>query len=168
MGQLKKEDNDLYNIDIETYFRTFDNDGNAKKQKSIRLFKNRGFNSEGTERLLFYLGWILAALDQGRVIFIDEIDAKLHFLVTDYIIKLFNSIDNNPKSAQLICTAHNIMLMDEDLRRDQICFTSKNRYGESTLSSLSDYKNVRKTDLFSKRYLAGFYTKLPDMSADEV
>lgn len=168
MGQLKKEDNDLYNIDIETYFSTFDNDGNAKKQKSIRLFKNRGFNSEGTERLLFYLGWILAALDQGRVIFIDEIDAKLHFLVTDYIIKLFNSIDNNPKNAQLICTAHNIMLMDEDLRRDQICFTSKNRYGESSLSSLSDYKNVRKTDLFSKRYLAGFYTKLPDMSADEV
>ena len=110
-----------------------------------------------------YLGWILAALDQGRVIVIDEIDAKLHFLVADYIIKLFNSIDTNPKNAQLICTAHNVMLMDEDLRRDQIYFTSKDKYGESSLVSLSDYKNVRKTDLFSKRYLAGFYAKLPDM-----
>lgn len=84
-------------------------------------------------------------------------------LVADYIIKLFNSIDTNPKNAQLICTAHNVMLMDEDLRRDQIYFTSKDKYGESSLVSLSDYKNVRKTDLFSKRYLAGFYAKLPDM-----
>ena len=113
--------------------------------------------------MLYYLGWILAALDQGRVIFIDEVDAKLHFLVADYIIKLFNSIDNNPKNAQLICTAHNIMLMDEDLRRDQIYFTSKDKVGVSTLTSLSDFTNVRKNDLFSKKYLAGFYTSLPDM-----
>ena len=113
-----------------------------------------------------YLGWMLAALDQGRVILIDEIDAKLHFLVADYLIKLFNSIDNNPKNAQLICTAHNVMLMDEDLRRDQIYFTSKNEYGESSLAALSDYKNVRKENLFSKRYLAGFYSKLPDMNRE--
>ena len=166
VGQLKQEDSNLYNIDLETYFNAYDKKGKVKSKKSVRLFKNRGFNSEGTERLLYYLGWILAALDQGRVIFVDEIDSKLHFLVTDYIIKLFNSIDNNPKNAQLICTAHSIMLMDEDLRRDQIYFTSKNALGESNLSSLSDYKNVRKSDLFSKRYLAGFYTELPDMSKE--
>lgn len=166
VGQLKQEDSNLYNIDLETYFNAYDKKGKVKSKKNVRLFKNRGFNSEGTERLLYYLGWILAALDQGRVIFVDEIDSKLHFLVTDYIIKLFNSIDNNPKNAQLICTAHSIMLMDEDLRRDQIYFTSKNALGESNLSSLSDYKNVRKSDLFSKRYLAGFYTELPDMSKE--
>lgn len=107
---------------------------------------------------------MLAALDQGRVILIDEIDAKLHFLVADYLLKLFNSIDKNPKNAQLICTAHNVMLMDEDLRRDQIYFTSKDSVGESTLVSLSDYPNVRKNDLFSKKYLAGFYAQLPDMT----
>ena len=135
-------------------------------QKDIMLFKDRGFNSEGTERLLCYLGWMLAALDKGRVIFIDEIDAKLHFLVADYLIGLFNSIDNNFKNAQLVCTAHNVMLMDEDLRRDQIYFTSKDEYGESKLVALSDYKNVRKENLFSKRYLAGFYSKLPDMTRD--
>lgn len=162
-GQLKKEEKNLYNIDLETFFVVYDEKGRIKGKKDVLLYKNAGFNSEGTARLLCYLGWILAALDQGRVIVIDEIDAKLHFLVADYIIKLFNSIDTNPKNAQLICTAHNVMLMDEDLRRDQIYFTSKDKYGESSLVSLSDYKNVRKTDLFSKRYLAGFYAKLPDM-----
>ena len=162
-GQLKQEDADLFNIDLETSFYVYDKDDNVVGTKNVRIFKNRGFNSEGTERLLYYLGWILAALDQGRVIFIDEVDAKLHFLVADYIIQLFNSIDNNPKNAQLICTAHNIMLMDEDLRRDQIYFTCKDKVGVSTLASLSDFTNVRKNDLFSKKYLAGFYTSLPDM-----
>lgn len=163
-GQLKQEEKNLYNIDLETFFDVYDGKGRVKGKKDILLYKNAGFNSEGTARLLCYLGWILAALDQGRVIVIDEIDAKLHFLVADYIVKLFNSIDTNPKNAQLICTAHNVMLMDEELRRDQIYFTSKDKYGESSLVSLSDYKNVRKTDLFSKRYLAGFYAKLPDMA----
>lgn len=166
-GQLKQEENNLFNIDMVTEFDVYDE--NSKKRiskKDIMLFKDKGFNSEGTERLLCYLGWILAALDQGRVILIDEIDAKLHFLVADYLLRLFNSIDNNPKNAQLVCTAHNVMLMDEDLRRDQIYFTSKDEYGESNLVSLSDYKNVRKENLFSKRYLAGFYSKLPDMTRD--
>ncbi len=163
LGQLKQEEKNLYNIDLETFFDVYDKNGEIKGKKDILLFKNAGFNSEGTVRLLCYLGYILAALDQGRVIVIDEIDAKLHFLVADYIIKLFNSIDTNPKNAQLICTAHNVMLMDEDLRRDQIYFTSK-KHGESCLVSLSDCKKVRKTDLFSKRYLAGFYAKLPDMA----
>lgn len=166
-GQLKQEENNLFNIDMVTEFDVYDENSKKKiSKKDIMLFKDKGFNSEGTERLLCYLGWILAALDQGRVILIDEIDAKLHFLVADYLLRLFNSIDNNPKNAQLVCTAHNVMLMDEDLRRDQIYFTSKDEYGESNLVSLSDYKNVRKENLFSKRYLAGFYSKLPDMTRD--
>lgn len=166
-GQLKAESEGLYNIDMKTAFDIYDDKGAVVGQKGVMLFKESGFNSEGTVRLLCYLGWILAALDQGRVIFIDEIDSRLHFLVADYIVQLFNSIENNPKNAQLICTAHNVMLMDDGLRRDQIYFTSKDSYGCSTLVSLADYTGVRKTDLFSKRYLAGFYADLPDMSEDK-
>lgn len=164
IGQLKQENSSLFNIDMVTAFKVFDSDNRHVGNKDVLLFKNKGFNSEGTVRLLCYLGWILAALDQGRVIVIDEIDSKLHFLVADYLLKLFNSIDKNAKNAQLICTAHNVMLMDEDLRRDQIYFTSKDSVGVSTLVSLSDYPAVRKGDLFSKKYLAGFYANLPDMT----
>ncbi|MCI8596528.1 MAG: ATP-binding protein [Clostridia bacterium] len=166
LGQLKQEEKNLYNLDLETFFEVYDRKGKVKGNLDILLFKHAGFNSEGTERLLCYLGWVLAALDQGRVIVIDEIDAKLHFLVADYLLHLFNSIDKNPKNAQLICTAHNVMLMDEDLRRDQIYFTSKDEHGESMLVALSDFNNVRKNDLFSKKYLAGFYAGLPNMKDD--
>ena len=166
-GQLKAENEGLYNIDMKTDFDVFDDNDSVVGKKDVMLFKDNGFNSEGTVRLLCYLGWVLAALDQGRVIFIDEIDSRLHFLVADYIVQLFNSIENNPRNAQLICTAHNVMLMDDGLRRDQIYFTSKDSRGRSSLVSLADYTGVRKTDLFSKRYLAGFYADLPDMSENK-
>ncbi len=163
-GQLKQENEHMYNIDLNTKFDVYNNMNEKVATKDIMLFKDRGFHSEGTIRLLCYLGYILAALDKGRVILIDELDSKLHFLVADYLIKMFNSIDKNLKNAQLICTAHNVMLMDDDLRRDQIYFTSKDEFGVSSLVSLSDYKGVRKNDLFSKKYLAGFYSKLPNLN----
>lgn len=163
-GQLKQEETNLFNIDMQTTFDVFNSEREKVGSENIMLFKDNGFNSEGTIRLLCYLGWLLVALDKGKVIFIDEIDSRLHFLVADYLIRLFNSIDKNRNNAQLICTAHNVMLMDEDLRRDQIYFTSKDKYGESRLVSLSDFNSVRKNDLFSKRYLAGFYVGLPNMN----
>lgn len=166
-GQFKAENESLYHIDVRTDFNVYDNDNNVVGTKNVMLFKENGFNSEGTVRLLCYMGWILAALDQGRTIFIDEIDSKLHFLVADYIIGMFNSIEDNPKNAQLICTAHNVLLMDDGMRRDQIYFTSKDSQGRSTLVSLADFNGVRKNDLFSKRYLAGFYASLPDLSTIE-
>ncbi|MCR4662186.1 MAG: ATP-binding protein [Clostridia bacterium] len=163
-GQIKQEESNLFNIDMKTSFNVYDEKkNNTVGHKVIELFKDVGFHSEGTIRLLCYLGWILVALDKGYVIFIDEIDSKLHFLVADYLQRIFNSINKNPNNAQLICTAHNTLLMDEDLRRDQIYFTTKDEYGESKLFPLTDFKNVRKSDLFSKKYLAGFYSKLPDM-----
>lgn len=166
-GQLKAELENLYKIDMETIFDIFDDNDEIVDSKKVMLFKENGFHSEGTVRLICYLGWILAALDQGRTIFIDEIDSKLHFLVADYLLKLFNSIEHNPHNAQIICTAHNVMLMDENLRRDQIYFTSKDYQGRSTLVSLADYTGVRKTDLFSKRYLAGFYASLPNLNREK-
>ena len=162
-GQLKQENENMYNIDLDTQFNVYNNKNEKIATKDIMLFKDKGFHSEGTIILLCYLGYILAALDKGKIIFIDEIDSKLHFLVADYLLKMFNSIDKNPNNSQLICTAHNIMLMDDDLRRDQIYFTSKDEYGVSSLVSLADYKGVRKNDLFSKKYLAGFYLKLPNL-----
>ena len=163
-GQLKQENENMYNIDLDTKFDVYNSKNKKVGERNVMLYKDKGFHSEGTTRLLCYLGWILAALDKGRVIFIDEIDSKLHFLVADYLIKMFNSIDKNTNNAQLICTAHNVMLMDEDLRRDQIYFTSKNKYGVSELVSLAYFKGVRKNDLFSKKYLAGSYSELLNMN----
>lgn len=164
--QILKENDSLNTIDIETYFNVYDENGNVSDRKPVFLLKDTGFHSEGTKRLLMYLGWILKALAEGDVILIDEIDSKLHFLLADYILRCFNSISKNLYNAQIICTAHNLLLMDGDIRRDEIYFTSKNVNGETILKSLAKFKGVLKKDLFSKNYLLGFYTELPNMRED--
>lgn len=162
--KLNHESDASYNIDLETSYNVYNDKHEVVGQKNISLFKDPDFNAEGTIRLLYYLGLILRALDKGQVLVLDEIDLKLHIIVCQFILDLFNSISENPNNAQLICTAHTVLLMDDDIRRDQIYFTSKNSYGESTLMSLADFRNVRKEVLFSKKYLAGFYTYLPDLN----
>ena len=150
-------------LDIKTDFNVFDSDKNVVAKKDVYLEKDFGFHSDGTYRLLSILGLILKVLDKGGVIVIDEIDSKLNFLVVDYIIKAFNSINRNVNNAQLIATAHNVQLMDGDVRRDQIYFTSKNEFGATDIYTLFDFKDVRKNDLFSKKYLAGFYSAIPHL-----
>lgn len=143
-------------IDLKTQFNVYDDNQNIVGKKDIYLTKDMNFHSDGTKRLFSILGIVLKVLNEGGVIFFDEIDSKLNFVIVDFILKCFNSIDKNLKNGQLICNAHNVLLMDGDSRRDQICFASKNKFGVTELYSLGDFKDIRKSDLFSKNYLAGF------------
>ena len=163
LPQANPMEKEVMGLDIKTDFNVFDSDKNVVAKKDVYLEKDFGFHSDGTYRLLSILGLILKVLDKGGVIVIDEIDSKLNFLVVDYIIKAFNSINRNVNNAQLIATAHNVQLMDGDVRRDQIYFTSKNEFGATDIYTLFDFKDVRKNDLFSKKYLAGFYSAIPHL-----
>jgi len=78
-------------------------------------------------------------------------------------IKLFELLgpEFNRYNAQLICNSHNVLLLEEEIRRDQICFVDKNIYDESELYSLTDFRNVRKNDSTLKKYLLGVYGAIP-------
>lgn len=152
---------EILGLDLKTDFNVFDKDAHVVGKREVYLHRDFGFHSDGTYRLMSILGLILKVLDKGGVLVIDEIDSKLNFLIVDYIFNAFNSINVNINNAQLISTAHNVLLMDDNLRRDQIYFASKNKFGATEFYSLSDFNDVRKTDLFSKKYLSGFYSAIP-------
>lgn len=117
--------------------------------------------SAGTQKLLAILGPIFDSLSEGKTIFIDELDSRLHPNIVSHLIKLFNSKENNPKNAQLIFNTHNSNLLNENIfRRDQIWFCQKNRYGEASLFSLTEIK-VRKEENFEEKYLEGRYGGVP-------
>ena len=80
--------------------------------------------------------------------------------VSDRFIKLINDTSINPKNAQLICSTHNTLLLEE-CRRDQVWFMDKNEYGESKLLRLSDFLNIRKNDNISEKYLKGVFGAIP-------
>ena len=117
--------------------------------------------SEGTKRLFALAGPIVVALQQGQVLVIDELDARLHPLITCGLVNLFNNRETNPNHAQLIFTTHDTNLLDKAIfRRDQIWFTEKDRQGATHLYSLAEFK-VRNDASFEKDYIAGRYGAIP-------
>lgn len=118
--------------------------------------------SEGTQKAFKLSGLILVTLAGGGILFVDELDARLHPRMTKAIVKLFNSKEDNPNNAQLIFATHDTTILDNTVfRRDQVWFAEKDEYGNSDLYSLSDYKDVRNDSMFGKDYLAGKYGAVP-------
>jgi uncharacterized protein len=125
------------------------------------LFSLESDESEGTKKLFYLTGPILECLVSGNALVIDELDARVHPLITVKVIRLFNSVQTNPRRSQLIFTTHDTNLLRRDLfRRDQIWFTEKNHFGSSHLYSLVEFK-PRNDASFEKDYLLGRFGAVP-------
>jgi len=145
---------------IQTSHKKFTPDGDFIESKSFSLIYQE---SSGTNKLVDISGPIFDTLSNGRILVIDELDAKFHPLMTVVIIKLFNNPDYNKSNAQLIFATHDINLLKYgEFRRDQIYFTEKDKYEASDLYSLVEYKEkVRKDRSFQKDYITGRYGAIP-------
>lgn len=130
-------------------------DKNKNKVGDIEFeFENK--ESEGTRKFYSVLGPILEALENGYSLFIDELDSKMQHKLITYIVNLFHNLSANRKNAQLVFNTHDFYLLKEEIfRRDQIYFTDKNTYGESSLYSLGDFKGLDKKSNIMAHYLAG-------------
>jgi len=103
---------------------------------------------------------ILQALNENSPLIIDEFDARFHPLLTKKIVELFNSDSN--KGSQLIFATHDTNLLNAKLlRRDQICFVEKDKYGASHFYTLAEFKGVRNDASFEKDYIEGRYGAIP-------
>ncbi len=117
--------------------------------------------SEGTQKIFSLSGPLVDTLGNGKILVVDEFDARLHPLISRSIIELFNSPKTNPNNAQLIFMTHDSNLLTKHLfRRDQIWFTEKDRYGATDLYSLAEYK-VRNDASFERDYIKGRYGAIP-------
>jgi len=120
--------------------------------------------SAGTIKMFDLAGKIIDTLQKGNVLIIDELDSSFHPLMSEYILSIFNDPVKNPKNAQLIVATHDAYLLDsEKLRRDQIWFVEKDKYGASNLYSLDEFEKseVRKNVPFDRWYLSGRFGALP-------
>ena len=119
--------------------------------------------SDGTKKLLAALPILLLALQEGRLVVVDELDAKLHPKLLRYIIKLFKNPDYNKLGAQLIFTSHDLTTMKNTVfRRDEIWFAALDDKHESEIYSLYDVRDeddrhVNSTAAYDKQYMEGRY-----------
>jgi AAA15 family ATPase/GTPase len=155
-------------IDIEDY--RVEDIGNDKIKVYTKHTVN-GFESEielmeesnGTRKVFDLLPEISSSITNGNTLIIDELDAKIHPKLLEYIIKLYRDPKTNLKGAQLIFTSHDLMTMNADLfRRDEIWFVAKNNEQASQLYSLVEFKKKngkqpRKDEKYGKQYLEGRY-----------
>ena len=149
-------------IDIEVIHR-----GENGELKALPFY----LESNGTRKMFHLFDFFMDALKNGMVLFVDELDAKLHPLLTRYIINLFHNSDTNKGNGQLIYSTHDtVNLNKETFRRDEIWFVEKDKNGVSELYSLSDYiiedengnaKKVRNDATYNKDYLTGRYGAIP-------
>ncbi|NCC31440.1 MAG: ATP-binding protein [Chloroflexia bacterium] len=160
---LAKSGHEPENVTIKTHHQRFDPEGRPIDQVTFDLSEHE---SEGTRRLFALAYPLMRALQEGLVLFVDEIDARIHSNLVIALIRLFNDPGTNPQHAQLIFTTHNTNVLSARLfRRDQIWFVEKTRQGASELYSLVEYrldgKIVRNDAGFAKDYLAGRYGAVP-------
>lgn len=137
--------------------------------KLVSVYKNHPvpsvlFDSTGTKKIAALAGYIIEALEEGRILAIDELDSSLHFKLTRAIVAMFNNELN--KNAQLIFTAHDINLMDckRLLRKEQIWFIHKDESG-IYLYSLAEFtaeKGVRDTSDIISKYQKGLLGAIPE------
>jgi uncharacterized protein len=117
------------------------------------------FASEGTKKVFDIAPFIINSLENGKMLVIDEFDSKLHPIITRKIVELYHK---NKKNAQLIFVTHDSNLLDYKLlRRDQIAFIEKDKFGSSQIYNLVEFKGVRNDASFEKDYLDGRYGAVP-------
>ena len=150
--------NPAFQHQISSVHSKFNKDG---KRVGDVLFDFRAMESEGTKRMFFISAQFAKVLIEGGMLIIDEIDSALHPILCKFILKKFNSKEDNKKNAQLIFTTHDISFLHEDfLRKDQIWFVEKNKFEASEIFSLCDL-GERDGVSYSKRYLEGRYGAIP-------
>jgi AAA15 family ATPase/GTPase len=150
-------------MSIQTVHTTFKEDGSPD---SLETFDLGLHESEGTKKLFFLTGPIIDTLANGNLLVIDEMEARLHPLITRDLIRLFNSMESNRNRAQLIFTTHDTnLLSNKCFRRDQIWFVEKDDLNASHLYSLAEIKldenKVRNDASFEDDYIQGRYGAIP-------
>ncbi len=149
--------------DIKTAHEKLDADGKLVNRVEFDLAKDE---SQGTQKFIALSGPITHTLEEGSILVVDELEARLHPKLTQAIVDLFHSPVNH-KNAQLIFAAHDVTLLDpERFRRDQIWFTEKNKQGATDLYSLAEFdpQNVRADTKFSRQYLLGLFGAIPQLA----
>src|SRR4028119_48258 len=140
-------------------------DGLLEGEAKFTFFQKE---SIGTITLYGLGALMLLILNRGHLLVIDELDNSLHPKLCKFLIKLFHHPLTNPRNAQLIFASHETTLLDRELlRKDQIWFTEKNKYGETQLFSAQDFDKVKGDEPFDLWYMQGKFGGQPNIKEVE-
>ena len=145
------------NILIKDNIRSYHKDINGNE-----VIFNFNEESEGTITLASLLALCLYSLENGLTLCIDELDKSLHSRLLIEIVRMFKDRRYNKTNAQLVFTAHNTDVLDDDLMRiSEVGFINKTEKTGSTIKRISDFDGKRNVNNFRKQYLDGLFSGVP-------
>jgi len=163
--ELPEEIKKVLYQDGETSLNIYSTHNRYSKKGEIigkEVFSTEHNESEGTQKITELLGLIFLILWGGKLLVIDELDAKLHPLLTRAIIQLFTNPKTNPHGAQLVFTTHDTNQLHLDyVRRDEIWFTEKSPVEATKLYSHIEFKDFDPSMDITEQYVNGRYGAIP-------
>ena len=146
-------------LKVESTHNRYNKQGEIRGKEIFSTIRNE---SEGTQKITELLGVIFITLWAGSLLVIDELDAKLHPLLTRAIIQLFTNPKINPHGAQLVFTTHDTNQLHLDyVRRDEIWFTEKSPVEATKLYSHIEFKDFDPSMDITEQYVNGRYGAIP-------
>jgi len=114
--------------------------------------------STGVQRLFEIMPALYGIIEKNEItIIIDELERSIHPILLINILEYFNKLT----IGQLIFTTHESTLLDLDyFRQDEIWFVEKDKYSESHVYSLAEYK-PRFDKKIRKSYFEGRFGAIP-------
>ncbi|MGN1189609.1 MAG: ATP/GTP-binding protein, partial [Candidatus Ornithospirochaeta sp.] len=129
--------------------------------------------SAGTLKMFALYPFVQDVLENGGILFVDELNARLHPLLVRTFVQLFLNPNTNKHNAQIIFTTHDSWMLNNGMfRRDELWFTEK-KNGCSQLYSLAEFvdedgKSIRNDENYEKNYLLGKYGGIPSLKSLDV
>lgn len=124
------------NVDVKSIHNIYENN-EIVDEIELPFLK---IESNGTIKMLNILPNLINTLETGGILIIDEIENGLHPNLVNMLVGYFYDKKINKYDAQLICTTHDVLLVERDVRRDQVWIVNKNKYGESIIDRFTKYK----------------------------
>ena len=168
--ELPEEIKKVLYQDGETSLNIYSTHNRYNKEGEIigkEVFSTERHESEGTQKITELLGLIFLILWGGKLLVIDELDAKLHPLLTRAIVQLFTNPKMNPHGAQLVFTTHDTNQLHLDyVRRDEIWFTEKSSVEATELYSHIEFKDFDPSMDITEQYVNGRYGAIPRIKVE--
>ena len=100
------------------------------------------------------------ALKTGHIAIMDALDADFHTNLVVEVLRWFQRPETNPKGAQLICSLHNLSVLDE-LEKEEIFIVEKSHDGATRARGARHVTGLRRTENLQKQYRGGVLGGLP-------
>lgn len=118
------------------------------------------FFSQGTLNVLTFLAILIWASEYDFTLYVDEIDSSIHYSLASALIKKIFDKTCRRNGVQFVMSTHNIPLLDDYFRRDELNIIIKDSSKASIITNAANF-SVRKDAKVSAKYLRGEFGTVP-------